>query len=1378
MKNLRQLLRRSGSQSSNKRRGRSENSCRTNVSRRLSNEALEKRELLAGDVLASNHNYWHGADVNDDQKVTARDALAVINYLNRSQAVGDTANSEQPEMFYDVNADHRISAADALSVINALNRVEGVGELVELTLNARDLNDELITPEPDGSISIGVDEPFFLEVSYNELRLFNDRLGVFQIYSDLGVSEGNNLEPVLNEAQRLIIGGDSISRPDIGSFSGNFTFTMDGFGTYVSQWADFATNTNNEIRNALDAFGFTSDQYDLDPLDFGNDDIGFQVFFKDAAFRDVNLPDIMITNNIVDGDSAPVDFPTQTIPFNPRNPDGSANSDAMRFNINSFSRTFNNNEQFFSGQNRGEFDPVDGFTTVGGLGLVPAEGGGVPQLTDDGGFITPFDSFSILVQFTEPASDFVVDVNPGEIEEHILLYGRDNPIDQAQVLIDEDARVTFNVTAQPEPPVADNASLAVTEDIANTLDLASLLSGGTPDSLTVTTNGSRGSASISGTTLTYTPAADEFGADTIVYTASNTFGSDTGTITIDIAAVNDPPVPVNKNFSIIQDQTLTIQLADLLEGASTGAANEADSLMVNSIGDPTQAGATTDLNGVVTYTPPSGFTGTDTFTYTIGDGSDEGSATVTVNIGVQPSPVAGNANLSVTEDIANTIDLATLLSGGATDTLSVTTNGSIGSASISGTILTYTPNADENGSDTIVYTASNNGGSDTGTITVSVAAVNDPPVADDDSFSADQNTTLTISLADLLDGDTTGAANEADTLTIVSVSQPNNPNASTSLNGVVTYTPEPGYTGNDTFTYTLSDGTDTDTATVTITVNEIAPVAADGSLLVSQNSSGQIDLSTLLSGGTPDSLTITTDPASGSASISGTTLTYNAQGPGSDTLVYTASNSTGSDTGTISITISEVNVPPTATPLSVSYTEGDQSATVNLLQNVSDSNSGDTVTVASSPVLVSGPGLGVTVDGTTVTVDPRSAAVGALTDGDAAQSVYTYTVTDSVNDPVSATVTITINGVNDAPRANDDSGLIAFVDITQNLSVIGNDDAGEDESGQSFSVVSVTSDDGNATVSVNADNTISFTPDPGFSGPTSFTYTIRDAQGLEDSAVASVNVQDFNPSSIGGSIFIDHIENLSDLLGGADPIRNGIHDSDEPGVGGVEVHVFSPAAENVTGEDINLVTWTNSHGSFNVDGIAPGDYTVMPMIDGSPLNHSEKVIYLGGGSFHVDIGTNGGENISGLNFPLLGTAGNALNTVDILASSYLRTNQDMNTISDGGREGGLVSLASDGSQNFIILGAGFEGVDFAELVLNEDRDAALLTIVEENTVRTARLSADDFVVANGDGFGVQFFGGIDDLDFHDVSSGLSGEFPEYLDTIAAARDAGVIDLDD
>ena len=188
--------------------------------------------------------------------------------------------------------------------------------------------------------------------------------------------------------------------------------------------------------------------------------------------------------------------------------------------------------------------------------------------------------------------------------------------------------------------------------------------------------------------------------------------------------------------------------------------------------------------------------------------------------------------------------------------------GTIGSGSIANGVLTYSPNADANGSDTIVYSATDGTNTDTGTIAITVTPVNDAPVADAEAFTTSENTTLTIQLSELLAGDSTGAANENDTLTITATQSPTGQGGMTALNGTVVYTPPTNFVGTDTFTYTLSDGTDTATGNVTVTVNAQqvnAPVAANGTLTTNEDTAGSLDLSALLSGGAVDTLAISTN---------------------------------------------------------------------------------------------------------------------------------------------------------------------------------------------------------------------------------------------------------------------------------------------------------------------------------------------------------------------------------------------------------------------------------------------------------------------------------------------------------------------------------------
>ncbi|MBP1946588.1 Ig-like domain-containing protein, partial [Methanobacterium petrolearium] len=103
----------------------------------------------------------------------------------------------------------------------------------------------------------------------------------------------------------------------------------------------------------------------------------------------------------------------------------------------------------------------------------------------------------------------------------------------------------------------------------------------------------------------------------------------------------------------------------------------------------------------------------------------------------------------------------------------------------------------------------------TATVTLTVNGVDDVPVAVDDHASTPENTPVTINV---LDNDTDI---EHDTLTVIAVTQPSDCTAVINQDGTVTYTPDDGYYGPDSFTYTISDGNGgTSTATVYITVTQ------------------------------------------------------------------------------------------------------------------------------------------------------------------------------------------------------------------------------------------------------------------------------------------------------------------------------------------------------------------------------------------------------------------------------------------------------------------------------------------------------------------------------------------------------------------------------
>ena len=178
------------------------------------------------------------------------------------------------------------------------------------------------------------------------------------------------------------------------------------------------------------------------------------------------------------------------------------------------------------------------------------------------------------------------------------------------------------------------------------------------------------------------------------------------------------------------------------------------------------------------------------------------------------------------------------------DTLSVTavSTTSNGTATITddGTTVSYTPNANFHGSDSFTYVVSDgNGGTDTGTVDVTVTAVNDPPVATNDAATTAEDTAIVMRV---LDNDTDV---EGDTLSVTAVSTTSNGAAAITDDGTtVTYTPNANFHGSDSFTYVVSDGNGgTDTGTVDVTIEDVGPPSQPGPPEVSSTGSTSLAVS-------------------------------------------------------------------------------------------------------------------------------------------------------------------------------------------------------------------------------------------------------------------------------------------------------------------------------------------------------------------------------------------------------------------------------------------------------------------------------------------------------------------------------------------------------
>jgi VCBS repeat-containing protein len=327
----------------------------------------------------------------------------------------------------------------------------------------------------------------------------------------------------------------------------------------------------------------------------------------------------------------------------------------------------------------------------------------------------------------------------------------------------------------------------------------------TTGTLTLNSNGS----------FVYTPTLNFCGTDSFSYHAHDgQAGSNIAAVALHVTCVNDAPIAMADSYSVLEDSSLN-SLSVLANDSDV----EGDTLSLTAVTSPTNGTAT--LSGTaILYTPNANFAGMDVFTYTVSDGQLTDTAVVTLSVDNQnDAPTAVDDSYSIDEDSGsqvldvlandNDIDVGDSLSVTA---VAVPTNGT---AVLSGTIILYTPAFNFFGTDVFSYTISDGQLTDTAVVTVMVNAVNDAPTAVADSYTIDQNSSNNVLTVLGNDSDI-----EGDTLTIVSVSGVENGTAVISGTTIL-YTPNLGFVGSDTLTYTISDGELTATATVTITVVQV-----------------------------------------------------------------------------------------------------------------------------------------------------------------------------------------------------------------------------------------------------------------------------------------------------------------------------------------------------------------------------------------------------------------------------------------------------------------------------------------------------------------------------------------------------------------------------
>ncbi|MFS0701690.1 Ig-like domain-containing protein [Cellulomonas sp. 179-A 4D5 NHS] len=672
---------------------------------------------------------------------------------------------------------------------------------------------------------------------------------------------------------------------------------------------------------------------------------------------------------------------------------------------------------------------------------------------------------------------------------------------------------TVTVTVENAAPVADDETAFTTVDTAVTVDV---LAGDTDANIPGTTqvlqvtgaiaNSGAGVALNNDGTLTVTPAAGFAGDITVTYTvADGAGGTDTGALTVTVdnaspAAAPDGPVPTGTNTPVRIDV-----LANDTDPNGDTLTLVPGTLTLPVDGDGTTQGTVTLDNGQVRYVPAPGFAGTVTFDYDVSDGNG-GTATGTVTVTVEnAAPVADDETAFTTTATPVTVDVLTGDTDpnipGTAQVLQVI--GAIANTDATVTVnndgtLTVTPAAGFAGDVTVTYTVSDGaGGTDTGALTVTVDNAA-PVAAADGPVHTSTDTPIRV---DVLANDTDP---NGDTLTIVpgSLTDPvdadgNTQGTVTLDNGQVRYVPAPGFAGTVTIDYTVSDGNGgTDTGTVTVTVDDAAPVAGDDTVSTPAGTAVDVDVLGNDSDLNGDTLTVSliTQPANGTAVLllnGQIRYTPNAGFAGTDTFDYTVSDGNGgTDTATVSVAVA--NADPVAVDDSGATPYG-TAVPVSPLDNDTDPN-GDTLELVpgsiTAPVDAQGTPRGtVSVDGGVVTYTPPAGFSGEVT--------FTYDVTDGV---VTRTGKVTVTVANAAPVAVADGSQVPG-DSPSTIVLIGND---TDPDGGTLTVVAITQPDhGTATL---VGNDVVYTPQPGYAGTVTFTYTLSDGQGGTTTGTVTLEV--------------------------------------------------------------------------------------------------------------------------------------------------------------------------------------------------------------------------------------------------------------------------------
>lgn len=714
------------------------------------------------------------------------------------------------------------------------------------------------------------------------------------------------------------------------------------------------------------------------------------------------------------------------------------------------------------------------------VGIVTAASNGMVVLNDDGSFTyTPDANFSGTDSFAYGLADGIDSAGPFTVTITV------NPINDVATIAGENSG---SVTEDDSLVASGVLSVSDVDDGENELQPLSGLGANGYGSFEVNVDGSWTYTLNNAHPMVQGLDTGETLTDTIVVTSEDGTATETITVTINGAdEVNNPAVGNADSYTLDEDQPLVVTAATGV--LANDSDPDSDPLSASLVANVSNGTLVFNSDGSFTYTPNADFNGTDSFTYEISDGTDfSGPFTVTLTVDSvnDPAIITGDSTGSVTEDgtlfVAGTLSASDIDSSGSFQVQSGTTT-SYGSFSIdlagnwnyqlnNANPAVQALNTGQTLTDT-VQVLSADGTSHNVVITINgVNEPNVPPIANDDTLAAVEDTPITYSASALLGNDNDGG--DGGPLVIIAVSNATGGTAVLNMDGTVTFTPTANFNGVAGFDYMVSDGTDTDVghATINVAPANDAPDGVDGSINFYEDSVLILNDPSFFGYSDPEGdafggVWIDSTTGNGAFTLNGVALTtpvfVTAVQIAAGELRFTpAPNATGNSYAEFAFRVSDVggatdasanirvinllavNDPPTGNADGYSVNEDGilvVNAAAGVLSNDTDIDGG-ALTVAS---LASGPANGSLIlnsDGS-FTYTPNANFNGV--------DSFSYNVSDGTSTSGPVTVSLTVNAVNDAP-VNTVGGPVSVNEDTS-IALTGVSIADDDGAGATYTVL-------------------------------------------------------------------------------------------------------------------------------------------------------------------------------------------------------------------------------------------------------------------------------------------------------------------------------------